>query len=148
MVALKYTGWRHLARVCAERIRPQLVGEEIDALVPVPLHPARLRERGFNQALEIAVSLSDLLDTPVVESVQRVVATRPQVGLGRKQREANVADAFRIDATIAPGTTIALIDDVTTSGATLASAARTLLAAGATRVIGATFALATDRGHG
>lgn len=148
VVALKYMGWRHLARVCAERISVAIDVAPLDVLVPVPLHSARQRERGFNQAQEIASELAGMVDIGVAAGLERARPTRPQVGLGRQQRRTNVAAAFRIGEPVGPGFTVGLIDDVATSGATLVAAARPLLRAGAARVIGVTFALASDRGHG
>ena len=123
-----------LADVCAA-LAPQ-----IDLIVPVPLHPSRQRQRGYNQAELLARRCAARLGLPVRSDVlTRVRATPPQVGLGAAARVANVAGAFAASAA-APaalaGRRLLLVDDVCTSGATLASAADALLAAGAVSVWG------------
>lgn len=144
--ALKYRGWRHLAQACAEPMARALAahGMAPDVFVPVPLHPVRRRARGFNQAELLAAALAALHERPVAHALTRSRATSPQVGSSRSARLANVRGAFRATLRFAPHETVALVDDVATSGATLAAAAEELAAAGATRVIGATFALAPD----
>lgn len=148
--AIKYSGWRHLVDICAERmadsIRPR--GRRLDLLVPVPLHPLRQRERGFNQARLIADRLATRIDRPVIDALERSRATPPQVGMGRADRVTNVTGAFAKRTSFEPGARIGLIDDVATSGATLHAAADALIVGGASRVVGVTFALATDRNAG
>ena len=132
--ALKYEGRRSLARPLADLMRER--GAEVlagsDCLVPVPLHPARRRARGFNQALDLARHLG----RPVRKALRRVRATPTQTGLPAAQRHRNVRDAFAM----APGTpslsgaTVVLVDDVSTTGATLEACARVLKAAGAREV--------------
>ena len=102
----------------------------LQALSFVPLHPDRARERGFNQAEELANQLGRALAIPVVAGLARVRATAPQVGLTGRQREANVAGAFRWVGPASPPTATGLIDDVCTTGATLRAAADALEAAG------------------
>lgn len=94
------------------------------ALVPVPLHPKRLRQRGFNQAWLIAHELSQLLQLPLVsEGLTRQQDTRPQAGLSGAQRRRNLQDAF-ILADHFEFQRIALVDDVVTTGTTVAEIAR------------------------
>lgn len=119
-----------------------------DAFVPVPLHPARRRSRGFNQAALLAAALAGHRGRPALDALVRDRATRAQVGSSRAERAANVRGAFRAVLRFAPHETVALIDDVATSGATLAAAAEALTAGGAGRVVGVTFALAPDTGAG
>lgn len=119
----------------------------LDVLVPVPLHPARLRERGFNQSALIAGSLSERLGTPVLDALERIHPTRSQVGLGRAARRRNVHSAFVARGGVRIGAVVGLVDDVATSGATLAAAAEALGAAGAARILAVTFALALDGGQ-
>lgn len=145
--AIKYAGWRHLVDVCAERMADtiRLRGHRLDLLVPVPLHTIRHRERGFNQARLIADRLATRIDSPVVDALERLRTTRPQVGLGRADRVSNVSGAFAKRTRLESGVRIGLIDDVATSGATLHAAAEALIGGGVSRIVGVTFALATDR---
>jgi ComF family protein len=144
--ALKYRGWSHLAELCAAAMAEPLAGRagSLDAIVPVPLHRARLRERGFNQSALLARALGDRLSLPVVDALARNRPTRSQVGLGRGARKRNVDGAFVAAAKVRPGAVLALVDDVATSGATLGAAAAALVAAGASRVVAVTFALALE----
>jgi ComF family protein len=105
-------------------------------LVPIPLHPRRERERGFNQATIIAESIGATLGLPVLAAIRRVRRTAPQIGLDAPAlRRANVARAFSITTpALIVGKRIILVDDVSTSGATLSEAARTLREAGAKTV--------------
>jgi ComF family protein len=105
-----------------------------DALLPVPLHPARLRERGFNQSLEIARHVGRALSLPLLaRAARRTRATPPQQGLDERTRQRNLRDAFALTAEGAlhlPGKSVAIVDDVMTTGATVYSLARCLRAAG------------------
>jgi ComF family protein len=105
--------------------------ETYDCLIPIPAHPRRLAERGFNQALEIARPLSAMLGLPLCHGwLRRIVDTRRQHGLTRAQRAENLRHAFAA-APSAQGGRILLLDDVLTTGATLHAAAACLLQAGA-----------------
>ncbi len=105
-----------------------------DLIVPVPLHPRRLRERGFNQALLIARILERHSGIRVEPRVlRRIKHTSPQVALEEKERLANVKDAFRVeDERLVRNRRVLLVDDVMTTGATIRECARTLKMAGAT----------------
>ncbi|MBS7457143.1 ComF family protein [Coralloluteibacterium stylophorae] len=107
-----------------------------EALVPVPLHRARLRQRGYDQALEIAVPVARALRIPLrTDLLLRRQATAAQSELAAAARARNVRQAFAVPASIgAPPTHVALIDDVMTTGATLAACARALRRAGVVRV--------------
>ncbi len=109
---------------------------DCDAVVPVPLHPSRLRERGFNQSTLLAAAAGTALGLPVDERLLRVRATPHQVGSGSRQREANVHDAFGWHAPEAAPRVALLVDDVLTTGATLRACARALHAAGTREVHG------------
>ncbi|MGB5324626.1 MAG: ComF family protein [Pseudomonadales bacterium] len=103
----------------------------IDLLLPVPLHSQRLRERGYNQALEIAKPLARSLSLPLLrEACTRTDASRPQQGLKRRQRVDNLRHAFRCDERVR-NKRIAIIDDVMTTGSTADAVARSALCAGA-----------------
>ncbi len=101
-----------------------------DALAPVPLHPRRLRQRGYNQALEIARCMGRRLGIEVCHSsMARIKNTTPQVSLSKTARQRNVQGAFY--AAASQYRHIAVVDDVVTSGSTVNAAARALRAAGA-----------------
>jgi len=108
--------------------------EKPDVIVPMPLHPERLRERGFNQAMEIARPVSRSLGIPLSTNIlHRVLQTAPQTELKGSARVANVRGAFQATARRTPPR-VALIDDVITTGATVDEAARSLRRAGAREV--------------
>lgn len=134
--ALKYDGERRLveplAEVMAERWR--VAGRGGELMVPVPIHAARRRERGFDQAEELARACGRQLGLPVSRSLVRAERTAAQHALGRGDRARNVGGAFAVRAGDEPrlrGRWIVLIDDVTTTGATLASCAAALASVGA-----------------
>ncbi len=112
---------------------PALAGEwRYDLIVPVPLHPRRLRSRGFNQALCLAAALGRHLRVPLDRfNLQRVRWTASQVGLTERERAANVRNAFAVSR---PGALrdkcILLIDDIYTSGSTANECSRVLIGAG------------------
>ena len=110
--------------------------EEIDMVVPVPLHPKRRRERGFNQAVLLARGLIRLIGLPLSEAaLVRARNTPPQVGLTDAERRHNVRQAFRCDRMgLVAHKRLLLVDDVMTTGATVCSASEALLDAGARRV--------------
>jgi len=113
-------------------------------LVAVPLHAARLRERGFNQALEIANGIASVCDIPIADGViVRHRATAPQSGLAQRDRRGNVEHAFEAGPNTrrVRGQTIVLVDDVMTTGATLAACASVLNDSGAAHVRAAVLAL-------
>jgi ComF family protein len=103
-------------------------------VIPVPLHDTRLMRRGYNQALELAHGMQRVLDIEVdAGAARRLRRTRDQIGLNPAQRRRNVHEAFAVDARVA-GRHIALLDDVMTTGATLADLARAARHAGAARI--------------
>lgn len=108
-------------------------------VVPVPLHQTRLAARGYDQASLLASHLARSLEWPVDARLHRVRETVPQVGLGRRARLANINGAFRFDGPPIPST-VRLLDDVMTTGATIEQAARACLAAGCTDVCAVTLA--------
>ena len=142
--ALKYDGRRSLARPLGAMLADygSSVLDGADVAVPVPLHRSRRRARGFNQAAEIARHLP----MPAAHVLRRIRATPSQTDLPAAKRHANVRNAFalrrRADVS---GLVVVLVDDVSTTGATLDACARVLLAAGAREVRALTVARVVSR---
>ena len=116
---------------------PNLRQGEYQGVVPLPLHHARLMERGFNQALEIARPVAAALNAPLIlQALSRAANTRHQTGLHGRERRDNIRGAFVSgpDAGAVHGKRVLLIDDVATTGATLEEATLALLRAGAASV--------------
>ena len=114
---------------------------DIDMIMPVPLGVARLKERGYNQAVLIARPLALRMNLPCeTKGLHRVRETRSQVGLSIDQRRENVRNAFQANKEKVSERRILLIDDVATSSATLDACATALLEAGASNVRGITLA--------
>ena len=134
---LKYRGRLACARPLAEALACALDDEPYpDLIIPMPLARARLGQRGFNQAAEIGrlVALEFGLDI-ALDVCRRTRESAPQALLPWKQRAANVRDAFECDLVL-DGQSVAVVDDVMTTGATLSELARTLKRCGAREVIG------------
>src|SRR5258706_5808157 len=134
--ALKFLSELALAALFGNLIaRRVAAAERADLVVPVPLFPRRLRERGFNQAVEIARNVARLTGTRLdLGSCERILDTPPQFGLPLEERERNVRGAFRCGGLLA-GARVAVVDDVMTTGSTLQEIALTLKGAGAARVV-------------
>ncbi len=134
-------GFKFSAKLPQGRLLSRLLGDYLeqhaempDLLLPVPLHPARLRQRGYNQALELAKPLSRRFHIPIDHrSCRRVRPTRPQSTLKKRQRRRNIRGAFQIIRPIA-AKHVALVDDVVTTGGTVNELARQLKLAGIARV--------------
>lgn len=142
---LKYAGNRRLARplgaILAARWKRAGIGGEL--LVPVPVHSERLHQRGYDQAVLLAEACAGALSMPVVPALRRVERTAAMHGLGREARTANVGSAFAVEPTAVArvaGRWVVLVDDVTTTGASLAACAAALQHAGASKVSGLTVA--------
>ncbi len=130
----KYSGALFHGRLLGALLAEAVAEREVDALVPVPLHPERLAERGYNQASEIARPVGRCLGVPVrTDLCRRVRATPPQTGLPAGDRRGNVAGAFAAHGSC-EGLHLAVVDDVLTTGATAAGLARCLYRAGADAV--------------
>ena len=134
--AFKYGTALALADVFARAIVDAVVARHAplpDRIAAVPLAPARQRQRGFNQAQEIARAVSSLTSVALLRGLRRSRDSLPQAGLARAARATNVRRAFVCEASL-DGATIALIDDVMTTGATVAAASTALRNAGASSV--------------
>jgi competence protein ComFC len=144
IVNLKFRRWRRAAQPLADLLWQAVSFPEraawrtVDAIVPVPIHPARRAMRGFNQAEQIAHWLSQLSGVPVQAGwLRRRFYRRPQVGLGQAERTAECARCVRgcVPRCSVRGRAVWLLDDVFTTGSTLDACARALKEAGASRVI-------------
>lgn len=137
---LKYGGELWLAEILGEFLErgfddPRLAGEEIDAIVPVPLHPLRKREREFNQAEILARDLARRRNLPFLDALRRLRYTVTQTHFDRRRRMQNLRDAFELQQNVhVQGKHLLLVDDVLTTGSTLDECARVLLEAGAESV--------------
>jgi len=144
----KYNRQIHLRHLVARWLRAaldddRLRGQQFDVIVPVPLHPARQRERGFNQATLLAELLSAHASIPCRPLLKRVRYTTTQTALDRSERMGNLHNAFRLRKNAdVRGLRVLLIDDVLTTGSTLNECARVLKRAGAISVHAATAARA------
>jgi ComF family protein len=124
---------RLLGQCLAERVR-ELGPPRPEVLVPVPLHASRLRSRGYNQALEIARVVGRDLALPIDHACcVRVQATPPQAGLDERARHRNIRGAFLVQAPV-PWRHVAILDDVVTTGSTVAELSRVLRKAGVRRI--------------
>ncbi|MDR2637458.1 MAG: ComF family protein [Zoogloeaceae bacterium] len=131
---LKYRAGFALAKTWGRQLAALTADLPVDLILPLPLHPERLGERGYNQALEIARSLARARGLPCDrESLVKTRATPPQTSLDMKARKKNLRGAFECRRDFS-GQTLLLVDDVLTTGATADEAARTLKLHGAARV--------------
>jgi ComF family protein len=132
-----------LSAALSQRLKPI----QCDGVVPVPLAPARQRERGYNQAALLAKAPAAMLNVPLFDDLMRTRETEKQTELSFKARLRNVREAFSAASLERPlaGKHVVLIDDVMTTGATLHEAAKALKAAGATRVTAALVARVVAR---
>ena len=135
----KYQGERALANelgtwVAACVARDLATGVALDVVVPAVLHPERARSRGYDQAWLLAVAVADRTALPLRVPLRRIRAASPQVALDRAARADNLRGAYVAEAGALRGARGALVDDVATTGATLAAASGALRAAGARAV--------------
>ena len=143
--ALKYSGIQQVGVELGRRLGSALQEEKIhaDAVVPVPLHKRKLRERGFNQSLLIARGVSEVLGIPVrADLVRRCRWTQTQTALSKEERKQNVEDAFECGEASLEGKCIIVVDDVITTGATIEAVASALQASNVKTVIAASAAIA------
>ena len=139
IIELKFQGRLYLGRTLGMLLADAVASQAPampDLLVPVPLHPARLRERGYNQAVELARPVGRRLGLPVADAARRTRATPGQAGLSAKERRRNVRGSFEA---VAPnrlkGKRVAIVDDVFTTGATATEMANCLKRAGAASIL-------------
>ncbi|MBN1857252.1 MAG: ComF family protein [Dehalococcoidia bacterium] len=141
---LKYHNLRALAPTLAAYMVASLneTGYEPDMIVPVPLHAARLRQRGYNQSLLLAREIEKRTKIPVCsDALTRIKEGTSQVRTpNMEERKRNVSDAFACNSPLISGKRILVVDDVCTTGATLESCAQSLRRAGAIEVQGLTVA--------
>ncbi|MFH1213323.1 MAG: ComF family protein [Candidatus Neomarinimicrobiota bacterium] len=145
--ALKYQGNISLGHELGERmgqnLPQEISGLRAALLVPIPLHPIKLRERGYNQSEAIARGLGHTLEIPVeIGLLKRIKNTVTQTKLNAAERQANMQTAFTIknNRSIDPECTVILVDDVFTTGATLGSAAAAFHQVGMRRIMAVTAA--------
>jgi ComF family protein len=131
----KYSGFLAVSGLMGQLLARELMpAVRPDIIIPMPLHPSRLKERGFNQASEIARIVAKQLAIPLATHIcSRTRPTPPQAGLAVKERRRNMKGVFACSQSLA-GKHIALLDDVMTTGASLDALARTVKDAGAARV--------------
>ena len=125
-----------LGNLLADYQDPEFPLAEFDLILSVPLHPQRLRERGFNQSLLLARRISQVHSIPLDgTALQRIRHTRPQTELSGAERQKNIRGAFTVKkSALISGKRILLIDDVFTTGATVQECSKALLRAGAKQV--------------
>ncbi len=133
---LKFHSGLAVAPLLAQLTAPMFAAcERPHALIPLPLHRQRLRQRGYDQTLELARPVARELALPLrVDLLHRVRAAPPQSRLSAAQRQRNLRGAFSVNASAPVPAHVALFDDVMTTGATLHAAAQALLGAGVHRV--------------
>jgi ComF family protein len=142
MVRYKYGNMMHLSHLfgqfLSDKLALSLALNQIDLIIPMPMHPQRLKERGFNQAHEIAkVITKQCSDKFDYKSVARIKLTPPQASLPLKDRVKNIKGAFQVNTdklNLIQGKRIAIVDDVMTTGASLNELAKTLKKTGASHV--------------
>jgi ComF family protein len=130
----KYNHALHLSQSFGQLLGEKLLGKPIDLIIPMPLHPIRLQERGFNQSLEIAKVVAKFANIPLAPNIcQKIKNTPPQASLKLKDRIKNIKGAFNCSEKLS-GKRIALIDDVMTTGTSLNELAKTVKKNGAVEV--------------
>ena len=151
---IKYGGRReyldYYGKAMAERLGSAICRMKAQTLVPVPVHPARLRERGFNQAAELAARLGELLPLPIDDGLLiRAKKTARQKDLNPAQRLANLEQAFSVpERRKKEGKlpeSVILVDDIYTTGSTIEACTRALKAAGVKRVYFVSICIGSER---
>jgi len=144
---LKYRGQKevgiYLGKLFGNDLKESPLFQNIDLIIPIPLHPKKLATRGFNQSMMIAKGLSESMELPINEYLQRSIHTSTQTKKSRYDRWKNVKDIFEIsEPDSLKNKSILLVDDVLTTGATLEAGAGKLLEVEGTKVYIATLAYA------
>ncbi len=145
---LKYRGQRQIGLILGTQfgawLRQQPFWQEVEAIIPLPLHPTKEKKRGYNQSALLAQGISDATGLPVlIDVVQRLRPSASQTRKSREERWLNVAGIFAVkDGTAMAGRHVLLVDDVLTTGATLEACGQTLLEAGAEKLSLAVLAVA------
>ena len=138
MYRLKYSNRRRYAKVIArDAMRYHgrwLQGLGVEAIVPVPVHPNKLRRRGYNQAQVLADAIADGMGIPVVPMVKRVVDTLPQKEMTMENRGKNLKNAFKVVNNGVKYKKVLIIDDIYTTGATVDAIAKRLVDSGVEEV--------------
>ena len=145
VMRLKYGKRTHLAKPLGEMIHSVTMAiSKVDLVVPVPLHPKRLRKRGFNQSVLLAIPIASALKARLeTKSIKRIRDTDPQAGQSRDDRRENIKGAFSVTCKRRfNDKQVLLVDDVVTTGTTVREVAKVIMAAGAASVSVAAFARA------
>ena len=150
MAQIKYNNKREYLDFYSEamywKLGTRLLRLKPDVLIPIPIHPDRMKTRGFNQAYELAVRLSDFLKIPVNTSIlKRTKNTLPQKSLNPSERLKNLEQAFSCVPVPPSIKTILLVDDIYTTGSTIEACAKLLKAQGAKRVCFVTIFISSQR---
>ncbi len=150
LIGFKYYGQIHrraaLARILTERFDHYFSADNAEMIIPMPMHPRRLIERGFNQVVLLGESLERHTGISMCRTVlTKIRDTPPQVGLPRAQRVKNIKGSFGINGNERiRGKRVLLVDDVSTTGSTISEASKTLMHSGASRVEVIVLALRTQ----
>jgi ComF family protein len=133
--AMKYGEQLSLANAFAKKLAQRIAQDNLtDYIIPMPLHPTRLKERGFNQSLLLADKIARELNIKLLPNAcQRVLDTPSQSSLKWKERDKNVRNAFRCEVDLT-GKSVVLVDDVMTTGASLNALAKVIKKAGAAEI--------------
>lgn len=148
--ALKYGEKKQIGTILGEEFGRLLSTspyyQHLDLIVPVPLHPKKLKSRGYNQSDFFALGLSRSMKIETIpNAIKRVKDTSTQTAMGRMERLENMLTSFEIcDELVIRGKSILLVDDVLTTGATMEACAQVLINAGAAKISMATIAMALD----